>query len=106
MGLTDTLADEKTPGPDEAMLSESEHEWISSLVNQLDEREAKILRLRYGLDDRQEKMNLKEIGKEIGLTRERVRQIEHEALGKLNHLIEKEPLIGKAEGQKKTRRSR
>ena len=65
MGLTDTLADEKTPSPDEAILSESEHEWLSSLINQLNDREAKILRLRYGLDDGREKMNLKEIGKAI-----------------------------------------
>jgi RNA polymerase primary sigma factor len=100
MGLTDTLADEKTPSPDEALLSESENEWLASLVNLLDEREAKILRLRYGLNSEQEKMNLKEIGKEIGLTRERVRQIEHEALAKLNHLIEEETIIPEAISQK------
>jgi RNA polymerase primary sigma factor len=45
--------------------------------------------LRFGLDDR-EPMTLKEIGEEIGLTRERVRQIEHEALAKLNALFNEE----------------
>ena len=52
------------------------------LLGQIDEREATILRLRFGLDD-QEPMTLKEIGAKIGLTRERVRQLEREALKKL-----------------------
>ena len=106
MALTDTLADERTPSPDDALLNESEHDWVDSLVDQLDEREAKILRLRYGLEPGTERMNLKEIGKTIGLTRERVRQLEHEALRKLYHLIEEEPVTPKATNQKKQSRSR
>ena len=55
---------------------------LQDLLHRIDEREARILKLRYGLDG-EDPMTLKEIGERIGLTRERVRQIEHEALNKL-----------------------
>lgn len=84
--LTEGLADSKTPTPDEALLNESEVNKMVHLLSDLDERESKILRLRYGLDNR-EPMTLKEIGKEIHLTRERVRQIENEALRKMNEAL-------------------
>ncbi len=80
--LTEGLPDEKTPPPEEALLNESEMMKVAVLLNDLDEREAKILRLRYGLDG-SEPLTLKEIGKKINLTRERVRQIEGEALRKI-----------------------
>jgi RNA polymerase primary sigma factor len=53
-----------------------------SLLNQLDERQVKILRMRFGLGY-DEPMTLKEIGVQLGLTRERVRQIQNEALARL-----------------------
>lgn len=84
--LSELLADHKTPGPDAAMFSESESTMLQQLLDRIDEREAIILRMRFGLDDG-EAMTLKDIGKKIGLTRERVRQIESEALRKLNELI-------------------
>jgi RNA polymerase primary sigma factor len=56
------------------------------LLQGIDERAAKILKLRYGLEG-EDPMTLKEIGHRIGLTRERVRQIEHEALGKLKEAM-------------------
>ena len=54
----------------------------SVLLDAIDERDARVLRLRFGLEG-QEPLTLKQIGKEIGLTRERVRQIEVDALKKL-----------------------
>ena len=84
--LSDVLADEKTPQPEEALFSASESELIHKMLDQIDEREATILRMRFGLDAG-EGMTLKDIGKQIGLTRERVRQIEGEALRKLNDLL-------------------
>jgi RNA polymerase primary sigma factor len=86
MSLTEMLADDKTPSPEEAMFSEAEGAMIQQLLGAISEREATILRMRFGLDDGEPK-TLKDIGKEIGLTRERVRQIEGEALRKLNELI-------------------
>ena len=86
VSLSDMLADQKTPQPDAAMFSESEASMLQRLLDQIDDREATILRMRFGFDDG-EAMTLKDIGKRIGLTRERVRQIEAEALRKLNELI-------------------
>jgi RNA polymerase primary sigma factor len=84
--LSDMLADEKTLPPDKAIFSEAESEMIQKLLTDLDDREATILRLRYGLDEN-EPLTLKEIGTKIGLTRERIRQIEGEALQKLHKIL-------------------
>jgi RNA polymerase primary sigma factor len=85
--LTEGLPDHKTPLPDEQLLSDSEKAKVVDLLNDLDERESKILRLRYGLDG-DDPMTLKEIGTKIGLTRERVRQIEAEALQKIKEVLD------------------
>jgi len=82
MTINEAVADTHNPPPDEEVQGNDELNQLSDLLGEIDEREAKILRLRYGLDGR-DPMTLKEIGQEIGLTRERVRQIEHEALRKL-----------------------
>lgn len=81
--LSEMLQDSRTPTPDEKMLESDELRTIRKLLDAIDTREATILRLRYGIDG-QEPLTLKEIGAHIGLTRERVRQIEIEALRKLN----------------------
>lgn len=59
---------------------------LREVLGEFDEREAAVLRMRYGLDG-DESMTLKEIGKAIGLTRERVRQIEREALRKFQEIL-------------------
>jgi RNA polymerase primary sigma factor len=80
----DTVEDGTTQAPDEQMLNADMIAKLGELLNVIDEREATILRLRYGLGSvAGEMMTLKEIGKVVGLTRERVRQIEQEALRKL-----------------------
>jgi RNA polymerase primary sigma factor len=62
---------------------------VLDLLDQMDPREAKVLRLRFGLEG-EEPMTLKDIGGRLGLTRERVRQIEREALSKLRERMESE----------------
>ena len=85
--LTEGIADARTPRPEDAMLQESQATRIIGLLAELEPREANILKLRYGLDG-QEPMTLKEIGVKIKLTRERVRQIEYEALSKIRDRFE------------------
>ncbi len=83
------LADDKGPAPEDKLFDESEEQMIRDLLNSIDQREATVLRMRYGLDGEDPK-TLKQIGQEVGLTRERVRQIEREALQKLEEYLEKE----------------
>lgn len=85
-GLNELLADEKTPTPEEAAFTNADAEVIERLLSRIDEREATILKLRYGLAD-EEPMTLKEIGVRVGLTRERVRQLERDALRKLREAM-------------------
>ncbi|HEY7120518.1 MAG TPA: sigma-70 family RNA polymerase sigma factor [Tepidisphaeraceae bacterium] len=90
MTINDLVADTNNLPPDEQVQGSDELKQLSSLLHKIDEREAKILRLRYGLDGN-DPMTLKEIGHQIGLTRERVRQIEHEALRKLRDAMASDP---------------
>jgi len=76
------VADTNNPMPDEEVCNVDELKQLGELLDMIDEREAKILKLRYGLAG-EDPMTLKQIGERIGLTRERVRQLEHEALRKL-----------------------
>jgi RNA polymerase primary sigma factor len=85
--LEDTLADHSATAPDVGMTRSDELRQVLSLLGELDERSAAVLRLRYGLDGEEPK-TLKEIGDHLGLTRERVRQIERDALGRLRENLE------------------
>ncbi|MEW6252906.1 MAG: RNA polymerase sigma factor RpoD/SigA [Planctomycetota bacterium] len=86
--LNDSLEDTRTPAPFDAVFSQSDSEFVSQMLSRITEREARVLKLRYGLDDRKGKrMTLKEIGEEVRLTRERVRQIEREAKRKLEEYV-------------------
>ena len=80
------LACANTETPEGEMLRRDEMQTVLKLLDAIDEREARVLRLRFGLDGK-EPLTLKQIGAEIGLTRERVRQIEVEALRKLNQRL-------------------
>ncbi len=84
--LAEMLPDEKGPAPDEAAFNLAESQFLDRMVSKLDDREAMILRLRYGLGE-EEPLTFKEIGRRIGLTRERARQIEAGALRKLQDAI-------------------
>ncbi len=83
MNLGDLIADERHETPDQCVLKDDELATIRRLLDAIDAREARILRLRFGLDG-QEPLTLKQIAAEIGISRERVRQIADEALRKLN----------------------
>ena len=80
--INELVADSHNPPPDMIVCENDDLRLLTELLHDIDDRAAKILRLRYGLDG-EDPMTLKQIGERIGLTRERVRQIEHEAIGKL-----------------------
>lgn len=88
--LSDLIEDERAEEPLDRVFSVSMNSIIRRALDQLNEREMKIIKLRYGLDG-QNPMTLEETGQTLGITRERVRQIQETALGKLkNNRIMKE----------------
>ena len=82
--LGDFIRDEDAPAPSEAASFVLLKEQLGAVLETLSEREAKVLRLRFGLDDGRAR-TLEEVGKEFDVTRERIRQIEAKALRKLRH---------------------
>jgi RNA polymerase primary sigma factor len=85
--LGDLIAQETAPGPDSTFLDVESRDRLGHLVELLDDRAADIIRARYGLlDGRQQK--LADIGKRHGISAERVRQLEREALAKLRDLAD------------------
>jgi RNA polymerase primary sigma factor len=80
--LSEMVMDERVRNPEEELVENDNLSHILRQLDTMDPREATVLRLRFGLDD-EEPRTLKEIGEILGLTRERVRQIETEALNKL-----------------------
>jgi RNA polymerase primary sigma factor len=80
--LADFIRDEKAVSPFEAACAQDRDEQARSLLAMLTPREAKILRLRFGIGEKSEH-TLEEVGKQFALTRERIRQIEAKALEKL-----------------------
>jgi RNA polymerase primary sigma factor len=86
INLSDIVADSRVGTPEESVLRSDELFMLKQLLDTIDEREARILRLRFGLDGC-EPLTLKQIADDIGISRERVRQIVDEALTKLNERL-------------------
>ncbi|NJD60105.1 MAG: sigma-70 family RNA polymerase sigma factor, partial [Anaerolineae bacterium] len=82
--LGDFIQDEEVPAPDETATYNLLREHLDVVLNGLPPREVRILQLRYGLLDGQA-YTLEEVGRKMGVTRERVRQIEAQALSRLRH---------------------
>jgi RNA polymerase primary sigma factor len=84
--IDEMLSDGRTKTPDTEMVENDDLRQVMHLLDKMDPREATVLRMRFGLNDEEPK-TLKEIGESLGLTRERVRQIESEALAKLSESL-------------------
>ena len=85
--LSDMVMDERQVTPEDALVESDSLHHVMGMLDTMDPREATVLRMRFGLDD-QEPRTLKEIGEKLGLTRERVRQIETEALNRMADSME------------------
>jgi RNA polymerase primary sigma factor len=86
--LFDTNISNQSMGrPEDEMVEDEEKAKVVQLLSKMDPRDAEVLRLHYGLNGKAP-MGLKEIGEKLGLTRERIRQIQHEALTKLYEFME------------------
>ncbi len=86
---TDSMVDPKFRTPEEEIFAGLEIERLEQLLDSIDSREAEILRMRYGLAEH-EPMTLKAIGAEFGITRERVRQMEQQAMQKIYYTLSRE----------------
>ncbi len=82
--LREVIPDKDAPSPDRDVISRSLQEDVAEALESLNDREAKILTLYFGIG-REEALTLEEIGRILGLTRERVRQIKEKAIKKLRH---------------------
>lgn len=85
--VAEVVADENAATPFERLQNQTETALVRKLVENLPEREARILRLRFGLDSGQEQ-TLETVGRKLKLTRERIRQVQNLALQKLRQMLE------------------
>ncbi|MDZ4229287.1 MAG: RNA polymerase sigma factor RpoD, partial [Patescibacteria group bacterium] len=90
--LGDFIPDETQPSPYDATSIKMLKENVEEVLDSLSEREAKVLKMRFGLDENKRPMTLEEVGREFGVTRERIRQIEAKALRKLKHPSQRKKL--------------
>ena len=81
----DFIEDKSTVSPTDLVLKDDLNNQIDEVLDQLNEREKAVIRMRFGLLDDESDRTLEEIGKELNVTRERVRQIESSAIKKLKH---------------------
>ncbi len=94
LSMADLFEDSRRTTPDKEVEQRETLKDVLQLLDQLDERDARVLRLRFGLEG-QDPLTLKEIGQVIGLTRERVRQIEIASLRRLRSRMQEDPSHGK-----------
>jgi RNA polymerase primary sigma factor len=87
--FADSIEDTRSQSPEDTILSAMEIDRLRELLERMEAREARILKLRFGIGTG-EPMTLKAIGKRFGLTRERVRQMEQQALEKLGEVMSRE----------------
>ena len=87
--LDETLQDEHSGRPEDSLVADEERMKVLGLLREIDPREADVLKLHYGLGGRKP-ATLKQIGKQMGLTRERIRQIQRSALTKLYDYMNEE----------------
>jgi RNA polymerase primary sigma factor len=93
MRLEDLIQDQSVTPVDEVLIAQSFEEQLQNLLSQLDNKERLIIERRFGLGDR-EPQTLAEIGADLNLSRERIRQIEERALGKLRRSQRAKQLLG------------
>jgi RNA polymerase primary sigma factor len=86
--VSETVADANAAAPYDTLARHNDNELMQEVLATLDARESRILAMRFGLDDGRPK-SLEEVGQEIGVTRERIRQIQEQALQKMRVKIEK-----------------
>ncbi|MFZ3071836.1 MAG: sigma-70 family RNA polymerase sigma factor, partial [Thermodesulfobacteriota bacterium] len=82
--LGDFIEDEKSPSPSDNAIERDLSAQTGLALESLSEREKKVLKMRFGIGERQD-YTLEEVGKVLGVTRERVRQIEAKAIRRLRH---------------------
>jgi RNA polymerase primary sigma factor len=93
--LSETVADENSAAPFDDLLRDNDFDMMNEILATLDEREGKILIMRFGLDDGMEK-TLEEVAGHFGITRERIRQVQQQALEKMRERIEKRDPLSNA----------
>lgn len=85
--LDDVVTDDRSKASEEQLIESEDLDRISEHIGSLDDREAMVIRMRFGLDS-YNPMTLREVGESLGLTREQVRQLENQALTKLMALLD------------------
>ncbi|MBI5562281.1 MAG: RNA polymerase sigma factor RpoD [Deltaproteobacteria bacterium] len=95
--LGDFIEDEKSPSPSDAAIEKDLSDQTNLVLESLTPREEKVLRMRFGIGERQD-YTLEEVGRVLGVTRERVRQIEAKAIRRLRHPTRAKLLKGFSEG--------